>query len=82
MEVPLHFIEDILGGASQENGAGSWRLALDEVREVLVTNLPDIEQTALSSNIGLLNLLGPVNNLSTGDSGDSDIIGFPDSSDA
>lgn len=45
-EVALDLIEDVLGGAAQQDGHGLGVLALDQVRPVLVADLGDLEQTA------------------------------------
>lgn len=82
MKVSLHLIEDVLRSASQHNGAGSWGFALDKVREILITDFSNVEKSAFSSDVRLLDLFGPIDDLGSRNSGDSDIVGFSNSSDA
>jgi len=62
MQVSLDLIEDILGGTSENDGASGWVLAFLEEGEIVITDLLDLEDSALCSNIRFLELLGPVNN--------------------
>ena len=82
MEVSFHFVEDVLGGASEDNGTGGGSFALDEEGEVVVADFADVEQSALCSDIGFLDLFGSVDNFGAGYSGDSDVVGFSDTADA
>lgn len=81
LQVPLDLIENVLGATSQENGACLGVLALNEVREVLVTDLLDLKKSAFGTDVGLLDLVGSVDNLSAGDSSHSLVVGLSDSSD-
>ena len=42
LEVPLHFIEDILAGAAQQNGAGLGVLTVLDEREILVADFANL----------------------------------------
>lgn len=82
VEVSFHFVEDVLGGASEDDGTGGGSFALDEEGEVVVADFADVEQSALCSDIGFLDLFGSVDNFGAGYSGDSDVVGFSDTADA
>lgn len=68
MEVSFDLIEDILGGTSEDDGASLWLLALSHEGEVVISNFLDLEISAVSSDIGLLNFLWSVKNGGTCDS--------------
>lgn len=78
MEVTFHFIENILRCTTEDDGAGSRGLALNEVGEVVITDFADVEKAALSTHIRLLELLGPVDNLSTRNTSNTNIISLSD----
>jgi len=80
LKVTLDLVKDILGGTSEENGASLGLNALSHEGEVIVTDFLDLEETAVSSNIGLLELLGSVADSGTRGSGDSVVIGLSKSS--
>jgi len=60
LEVALNLVEDVLGGTAEEKGARLGLLALDDERVVLVANLLDVEESALGTDVGLLELLRSV----------------------
>ena len=62
LQVPLHLIEDVLAGASQQDGTGLGVLALLKEGEILVSNLPDLEQSTVCANVVLSDLISPVDN--------------------
>ncbi len=43
LEVPLDLVEDVLGGSSQEDGAGLRILTVFDEGEILVTDLANLE---------------------------------------
>merc|ERR1712007_74650 len=65
LEVPLNFHQDIFASPPEENCAGFGVLALREEGKVLITELLDLEESALSANITLLQLFSPVDDLSS-----------------
>ena len=52
MQVALNLVQNVLGGSAEQDGASLGVLAFCEVSEVLVTELGDLEQTALGTNVG------------------------------
>ena len=80
VEVSLDFVKDILGCTSENNRASIWLLAVCHKCEVIVTNLLNLESTALSSNIRFLKLLRSVDNGSSSNTGDSVVVGLPQTS--
>lgn len=76
LEVPLDLVDDVLGGAAEKDSASLGVLALSEEGEVLVANLLDLEKSALSSNVGLLEVVDPVHDGRTRGSGDTVVIGL------
>lgn len=77
MEVPLHLVQDVLRGASEEHTAGTGCLALEEEGEVLITDLLDLEESALLTDIALLDLVGSIDDLGTCDTGDPVVVSLP-----
>src|SRR3569833_2688552 len=57
LQIPLDLVEDVLGWPSQEDRASLGGLALGKKGEVLVSDLLDLEQTALRANVRLLKIL-------------------------
>jgi len=81
LEVSLDLIKDVLGTSSKKDGTGLGVLALQEVGEVLVSDLSYLEKSAFESDIGFLDLVGSVDDLGSGDSGNTLVVGLSDSSD-
>lgn len=65
MEVSFHFVKYVFRGTSQEDRAGSWGLAVNEITEVVIPNLADIKESALSTHVRLLDLFRAVDDLRT-----------------
>lgn len=80
MEISFHFVEDILGGTSKKDGASFRLLTFSQESEVFITNEFNFEKTAFRADIRFLDFLRSVDNSCTGDSGDSVVISFSDSS--
>lgn len=76
LKVALDLVQDILGGATEKDGAGLGVLALGEEGEVFVTNLLDLEEAAPGADIRLLNILDPVDNGGASGAGYSVVVGF------
>jgi len=74
VQVALNFVKDILGGASEKNGASLGVLALSHEREVVVTDLLDLEEATKGTDVTLLELGGSVDNGGTSASSDSVVI--------
>ena len=81
VEVSLDLIKDVLRGTSEENRASLGVLALSHEGEVVITDLLDLEETALCADIGLLKLLRAVSNSGTTDTGNTIVVGFTDTTD-
>lgn len=81
VEVSLHFVEDILAAAAQNNAASLRLLALSHEGKILVSNLLDFEETAALADVFFLKFLGTVNDLGSSDSRNTHVVGFSDSSD-
>jgi hypothetical protein len=82
MQVSLHLIEHILGSSPQQNGAGSGCITVQEVREIVIAQLPNFKELALRADVTLLDLLRPVHDLGARHPRDSDVVGFADTPDA
>lgn len=81
VEVSFHFVEDVLGGTSQNDGTSFGVFAFGHESEVFITNKLNFEQTALLTNIRFLDFFRSVDDGSTRNSGNSIVIGLSDSSD-
>mmetsp|Transcript_41206 Transcript_41206/g.36542 ORF Transcript_41206/g.36542 Transcript_41206/m.36542 type:complete len:366 (+) Transcript_41206:689-1786(+) len=82
LQVSFHFVQDILGGTSEEDGASLGVLAFNHEGEVVITNLSDVEETTLGTNIRFLDFFRSVDDLSTSDSGNSVVISLSDTTNA
>lgn len=82
VEVSLDLVQNILGRASQQNCAGLGILALGEEREVLVTNLGDLEKPTLGSDIRGSGREDGVDNGSAGCTRNTVVVCFPDTADS
>ena len=78
LEVALNLIENILGRTTEQNSAGLGVLALGEVGEVFVADLLNLEQAAPRADIGVLEILDPVDDGGAGGAGYSVVIGLAD----
>ena len=78
LEVTVNLLEHILGGTAEEDGAGLRVLAADDVSEVLITDLLHLEETAASTDIGLLEVAGVVDDSSANGTSDTVVIGLTD----
>ena len=76
LKVALDFVENVLRGTAEDNRASVGLDALSEEREVVVTDLVDLEKSAVSSDIGFLELFGAVNNGGSGGAGNTVVIGL------
>lgn len=74
LKVPLDLVDDVLGRAAEKDSASLGVLALSEEGEVLVANLLDLEKSALSSNVGLLEVVDTVHDGRTRGSGDTVVV--------
>ena len=81
MKVALDLIQNVLGGATEQDCAGLGVLALREVGEVLVTELGDFEKTALGANVGGGGGEDGVDNGGTGCTGNTVVVCFADTAD-
>lgn len=81
VKVSFDLIEDILGCASEHDGASLGALALSHEGEVVVSDLLDLEETALGTDIAVLELLGSVGDGGAGDTGDTVVVSLTDSAD-
>lgn len=82
MQVALDLVENVLRGPTEENCAGLGVLALCEVGEVLVTELGDLEQAALCTNVGRSCGEDGVDDGSTGCSCDTVVVCLADTTDS
>jgi len=81
VKVALNFVEDILRGSSEDDRASLGCLALSHEGEILVSDFLNLEEAAVSADIGILELLGSVGNSGTRDTGNSVVVGLTDTSD-
>lgn len=62
VQVSLHFIENVLGGTSEKDGACFGFLTFSQESEVLVSDEFDLKETTFFSNVRLLNFFRSINN--------------------
>lgn len=74
LKIPLNLVQDILGRSSQQDCACLGLLALPEESEVLVADLLDFKQSALGTNIRLLEILHTVHDRCAGGAGNSVVV--------
>lgn len=77
LQVTLNLVEDVLGGAAEENRACFGLLALGQESEVLVANLLNLEQTAFRADIRFLKVLDSVHDRSACGSRNSVVVCLP-----
>ena len=75
-------LEDVLGGAAEQDGARLGVLALDDVGEVLVADLLDLEQPAAGADILLLEVARVVGDRGARGARDAVVVGLADAADA
>mmetsp|Transcript_26368 Transcript_26368/g.59779 ORF Transcript_26368/g.59779 Transcript_26368/m.59779 type:complete len:231 (-) Transcript_26368:764-1456(-) len=73
-EVALDLVEHVLGGAAQYDAARLGALAVDDPREVLVTNLLHLEEARARANVLLADLCCAVHDCRAGRAGDAVVI--------
>ena len=56
-EVWANLLQDVLAGSTQHDGAGLGLSTLHQEREVLVSVLPHLKETALCSHVALLQFI-------------------------
>ena len=81
LEVALDLVQDVLGGAPEQDGAGLGVLALLDEGEVLVADLPDLEETRAQPDVLLGDLVGPVHDGGAAGPGHSQVVGLSEPSD-
>ena len=74
LEVALDLVEDVLGPAAEEDGAGLGILALIEEGEPLLPDLAHLEQAALRADVGFLDLVGPADDGGSGGPGHAVVV--------
>mmetsp|Transcript_14603 Transcript_14603/g.29778 ORF Transcript_14603/g.29778 Transcript_14603/m.29778 type:complete len:428 (+) Transcript_14603:27-1310(+) len=78
LEVALDLVEDVLGASTEEDGAGLGVLALLEEGEVLVAELPNLEEAAAGADVALLQLVGPADDGGPARPGNPVVIRLPE----
>src|SRR5262249_55327030 len=78
LQVPLNLVQDVLRRAPEEDRAGLWILALREEREVPVSNLLNLKQSALGPHVRLLEVLDPVDDGGARGAGYAVVVGLAD----
>lgn len=81
-QISVNLVEDVFRRTSEEDGAGFGVFALGKEGEVFVANLLDLEKSAGSSYIGVLEILDSVDDCCASGSGDSVGIGLADSAES
>lgn len=74
LEVTLDLVEDVLRGATQKDGAGLGRLAFPHEGEVFISDLFDLKQTALGTNVGFLDIVHAVDDRCASGSGNTVVV--------
>eukprot|EP00756_Hemistasia_phaeocysticola_P010943 Hpha_TRINITY_DN15065_c5_g5::TRINITY_DN15065_c5_g5_i2::g.125118::m.125118 len=82
LEVTLDLVEGVLGGTTQQDGAGLALGAVEDEGEVLVTDLLDLEQPGPLPDVRLIDLLHAVHNRRPGGAGDTVVVSLPETADA
>lgn len=78
LQVPLHFVQNVLASAAQHNGARLRVLAFGYEGEVLVADLLDLKQSSLRPNVLLLQLFRSVHDGGAAAAGDAVVVRFAD----
>jgi hypothetical protein len=78
LKVTLDFVQDVLGGTAEDDGARVGLLALSHEGEVIITDFSDLEETAVIADIGLLKLLSSVDDRGASGTSDTVVIGLTD----
>ena len=81
LQVPLHLVEDVLAGATQQDGARLGLLTVGEEGEVLVAHLLDLKQPCAGAHVTLLQLLHAVRHGGAGGAGNAVVVGLAQAAD-
>jgi hypothetical protein len=81
VEISFDLVQDIFRRAAEKNCASLGVFALCEESEVFVANLGDLEEAALSTNVGLGCGEDGVDDGSTGGTSNTVVVRFPDTAD-
>lgn len=76
LQVTLNLVKDVLGGTPQKDGACLGCLAFSHESEIFVTNLLDLEQATLSTDVGFLEVVHTVHNCCASGSGNTVVVGL------
>jgi hypothetical protein len=82
MKISFHFIKDVFTGSSQNNAASFWFFAINHEGEVFISDLSDIKEATVFTNIRFLEFFWSIHDFSSSNSGNTIIISFSNSSDA
>lgn len=74
LQVTLNLVKDVLGGTPQKDGTGLGCLAFSHESEVFVTDLLDLEQATLGTDVGLLEVVDAVHNCRASGSGNTVVV--------
>lgn len=74
LKVTLDLVKDVLGGATKKDGAGLGRFAFPEEGEVFISDLLNLEQTALGANVGFLDIIHAVDDRCASGSGNTVVV--------
>mmetsp|Transcript_68054 Transcript_68054/g.146776 ORF Transcript_68054/g.146776 Transcript_68054/m.146776 type:complete len:470 (-) Transcript_68054:203-1612(-) len=79
LKIPLDLVQHILGSTTQQYGARLGLFALLKEHKILVTNLAHFEEPTARSDIGLLDLVGSVDDGGAGGTRHAVVVGLPQS---
>lgn len=74
LKVALNFVEDILGGTTEEDCASFGLGALSNESKVLITNFLYFKETTSGSNVGLGNIIDTIHDGGAGSACDTVVI--------
>lgn len=77
LKVPLNFVDNVLRRSPEKNSASLGVLAFPHEGKIFVSDLLNLEETALSSHIGLLEVIDPVDDRGASGTGDSVVVRLP-----
>lgn len=82
LKVALDFVEDILGGAAEENCTGFGIGTLGNEGKVLVTNFLNLKETTPGPNVRFGNIINTIHDGGTGSARDTVVVSLADTAES
>merc|ERR1719158_2800981 len=80
LQVAFHFVKDVFGSSTQQNGACLRIFTIFNEGKILITNLSHLKESGTSSNVILADLISTIDNGCAASTGYTQIVGFAQSS--